>query len=207
MAALLSDILQQGLAKGWVPNKTVDAREWFRETSSRTTVRSPSNVIKQAPKEELKLLPFIGKLVLFQYQATTAKDLPYWDKYPIVFPFRLQSDGFYGINLHYLPLDLRARLMDALYTLSSNNNFTPNTRLRLSYDILNSTSKFKFFKPCVKHYLNKGLRSPFVVVPPTQWDIALFLPLERFQKGAAGTMRSQTVQMKTRQELVRGRDG
>jgi hypothetical protein len=201
VAALLLDILQQGLNKGILPNKTVDAREWFRETASQANVRSPSTIIKQAPKEDLTLAPFIGKLILFQYQATTAGNLPYWDKFPIIFPFRLETSGFYGINLHYLPLDLRARLMDALYSLTSNNNYTPNTRLRLSYDILNSTSKFRFFKPCVKHYLNKGLRSPFVVVPPEQWDIALFLPLERFQSGTAGSMGTQTVHQAVRRQL------
>ena len=53
-------------------------------------------------------------------------------------------------------------------------------RLKISYDILNSASKFKFFAPCVKHYLAPQVKTSFMKVAPTEWDIALFLPLQQF---------------------------
>jgi hypothetical protein len=71
--------------------------------------------------------------------------------------------------------------MDALYDLSSNKKYDETTRLRLNYNVLNSASKFENFKPCVKHYLTSQLRSRFLYIYPSEWDVALFLPTERFQ--------------------------
>ena len=86
-----------------------------------------------------------------------------------------------GINLHYLPLNFRAQLMDALYDTASNEKYDETTRLKINYNILNGASKFRYFKPCVKHYLTSQLKSRFFYIYPSEWDVALFMPLERFQ--------------------------
>ena len=72
--------------------------------------------------------------------------------------------------------------MDGLYTISTDKKFDEDTRIRLSYEILNKASKFRFFKPCVKRYLIPRVRSRFVKINSDQWDTALFLPTERFRK-------------------------
>jgi hypothetical protein len=102
----------------------------------------------------------------------------------MVFPFRVESDRFWGINLHYLPLPFRAKLMDALYQTRTNSRYDETTRLRISYNILNSAAKYRFFKPCVKQYLYSQMKSQFFYIEPEEWDVALFLPLERFQKAS-----------------------
>ena len=76
--------------------------------------------------------------------------------------------------------------MDALYDTASNSRFDESTRLKMSYKMLESASKFKHFKPCIKRYLTSQLRSKFMYIYPSEWDMALFLPLERFQ-GASKT--------------------
>jgi hypothetical protein len=76
--------------------------------------------------------------------------------------------------------------MDALYDTASNTRFDESTRLKLSYKLLDNAAKFKEFKPCIKRYLTSQLRSRFMYVYPSEWDVALFLPLERFQ-GATKT--------------------
>ena len=96
--------------------------------------------------------------------------------------FRDQAKRFSKpINMHYLPWGFRARLMDSLYTITTNKRYDENTKLKISYQTLNAASKFKFFKPCVKKYLTTHVRSQFLKVDPKEWDIALFLPVERFQ--------------------------
>jgi hypothetical protein len=90
------------------------------------------------------------------------------------------------MNFHYLPLPLRARLMDALYDVTTNDKFDETTKLRTSYNILNSAARYKEFKPTVKHYLTDHIRTRLVYINPTEWDIALFLPTERFE-GASKT--------------------
>ena len=81
------------------------------------------------------------------------EELPYYDRFPLVFPFKrgftrqraIESGSFLGLNLHYLHPRLRARLMDALYTISLDKKFDEDTRIRLSYEILNKARKFRFF--------------------------------------------------------------
>jgi hypothetical protein len=121
---------------------------------------------------------------MYLYDPKTKDDLPYYDRFPLIFPFRVESDRFWGINLHYLPLPFRAKLMDALYDIANNKRYDETTKLRLSYQVLNSASKFKYFRPCVKQYLFNRMQSKFVYVYPSEWDIALFLPLERFEKAS-----------------------
>ena len=125
---------------------------------------------------------FSGRMYTFFYDPKTKKDLPYYDRFPLIFKIKNVSGGFLGINMHYLPPQLRARLMDALYPLVTNRKYDETTRLRLTYDVLNSAAKYRFFKPTIKKYLNNHVRSRFILINANQWDMALFLPTERFVK-------------------------
>lgn len=160
--------------------RTENATMWLREQAK--GVRAVSNVKALVNQQSDRLVSqlTVGQMYMFAYDPKTKDDLPYYDKFPLIFPFRRVSGGFYGINMHYLPHMLRARLMDNLYTLANNTNKDDTTKLRLSYEMLNSAAKFRYFKPCVKHYLNSQVKSRFLWIPANQWDTALFLPLERF---------------------------
>ena len=187
MASVFTNLLSKTIAARGIPTKTAEAQKWVQTVSART-IGNPSRVIKSAPLNQTKMSTsnsIVGSMVLFQYQATTAKNLPYWDKYPLVFPFQNTADGMYGINMHYLPIPLRARLMDALMWVADGPTTDEKTKLKLTYDVLQSASRNNYFKPCIKHYLNRGLASKLVMVPATEWSVALFLPLERFQKASS----------------------
>jgi hypothetical protein len=41
------------------------------------------------------------------------------------------------------------------------------------------------YKPCFKHYLNSNVKSRKLLIDSVEWDISLFLPLQRFQKASA----------------------
>jgi len=86
-----------------------------------------------------------------------------------------------------------------LYDNVTNERFDETTRLRLTYNTLNAATRFKEFKPTVKHYLADHVRSRLVYINPTEWDIALFLPTARFV-GAS----QQTVWKESR-KIIRGR--
>lgn len=159
---------------------SLEARNWLRQKAAEVRSVNPKATIQQGPTLSSRILP--GNMYLFAYDPKTKEELPYYDRFPLVFPFRKVKDGFYGINMHYLPPLLRAKLMDALYDTVNNDKMDETTRLRINYRILTSAAKFRFFEPCVKHYLNNHVKSRFLKVDPTQWDVALFLPLERFAK-------------------------
>lgn len=125
-----------------------------------------------------RLVP--GRLYLFQYDAKHKETLPYWDAMPLVFPFRLVSDGFYGINLHYLPYGLRFQLMGALLEATAKTT-SADARMVASWQILNGSSKFTGVQACVKHYLMAHIQSSFLNIPQDQWLAASMMPLEQFQ--------------------------
>ena len=127
-----------------------------------------------------------GYMYAFKYDPKTKNDLPYYDTFPLIFPVRMDSDGFLGINFHYLPPVLRAKLMNALYSTLTNKKYDDTTKVKISYSILQSASKYRYFKPMLKKYLRSHVRSQFLEVQVNEWDIAIFLPTESFRKADTG---------------------
>lgn len=184
-AHLFDDILAKGVRSGQIPAREQASRDWYRKTAS-SFGRVNENHLLKGGSERLRAYISIGSMYMYTYDAKHKKTLPYFDRFPLVFPFKKVSGGFMGINLHYLPLPYRAKLMDSLYSISNNNRYNETTKIGMTYDILNGSSKFRYFKPCVKKYLTTQLRSKFLYVYPSEWDIALFLPLERFEGAGKG---------------------
>ena len=190
MAIVFDDLLTKGVRAGQIPARSLSAREWYRDRASSTST-TPERLIRQ-DKARLANRVAIGKMYHFFYDPKHKATLPYYDRFPLIFPFKKVSGGFMGINLHYLPLRLRAKLMDALYDLATNDRYDEKTKLRISYGILNSVSAYKYFKPCVKRYLSSHVKSRFLEVYSSEWDIALFLPTESFEKSSKGKVHSDS---------------
>jgi hypothetical protein len=178
---MATQLFSEALTNARDPVKATDnARMWLREQSQTVrTVSDPKKIINKQP-DRLVTNITVGRMYLFMYNPKMKDELPYYDRFPLIFPFRRVQGGFYGINMHYLPHMLRARLMDNLYALANNDKYDDTTKLRLSYSLLHRTSKLRFFEPCVKRYLNSHVQTRFLWVPADQWETALFLPLERF---------------------------
>jgi hypothetical protein len=183
-AVLFTDILEKGAARGLIPAKTKEARTWYRDQAKNTSV-APRTLLKG---DRLRGTVIPGNMYMFFYDPKGKKTLPYYDRFPMIFPIDKTPDGFIGINLHYLPYVLRAKLMDALYDTVTNAKYDTSTKLGITYKILKGASKFRLFKPTIKRYLNSNVRSRFLYIEPKEWDIALFLPVERFQKASKETV-------------------
>lgn len=124
----------------------------------------------------------VGSMYLFMYDPKLKVTLPVYDRFPLVLPFRKTEDGFVGLNLHYLPYLIRARLLGALYKLATTKPNDPNLRLRLSWELLDNASRFSGAQVCVKRYLTSHLRSAFFQINTADWKAAIFLPVEDFVK-------------------------
>jgi len=203
MASVFDNLLARGIRAGQVPARTASARQWYRERAAR--VRSaaayPANIIADVANNPQR--PLVGSMYHFRYDPKHKLTLPYYDKFPLIFMIGPAKDGFYGINLHYLPPRLRARLMDALYSVTNNKKFDDSTKLRISYQILKGSAKYKWFKPTFKHYLTKHVRSQFVGIMPAEWDIALFLPTARFEKANRQKVYSDSARIIAGQKPIR----
>lgn len=194
MAQLFDDILLRGIRTGQVPARTSAAREWYRDQAKQNTRTSRNRsqgdkLIRELRQDDDRRQDsrfLLGNMYLFAYDPKHKDTLPYYDRFPLIFPINKAKGGFLGINMHYLPPILRAKLMDQLYTVLSNKRYDDTTRINASYKILNGAAKFKEFAPCVKHYLNAHVRTKPAYINPTEWDIALFLPTQKFV-GATAT--------------------
>lgn len=141
----------------------------------------------------LSTRPKVGDMVIFQYQAVNHENLPYWDRFPIIFITDIKDEYIHGINLHYLPTIWRKQLLGNLKPLANNQRYDDTTRLRLSYNVLQSASRYKAFKPCFKEYVYRGVKSRFIKIHPTEWDVAVLLPVARFQKKPARFVQQESV--------------
>lgn len=180
-------LLAKAQKAGVLSKKTADASAWLQDAATKVRSVDPQRVIQQGvDRGQTKVTA--GQMFLFKYDAKTKATLPYYDQYPLIFPFKRVGKGFYGINFHYLPLNYRAILMDSLYDTINNDSQDETTKLRITYNILSSAAKFRYFKPCVKYYLNSHVESKFIYIQPKEWDMALFLPLHRFSGATAATV-------------------
>lgn len=181
---IYSRLLKKAADQRILPNKSKEARDWFRTKAQQYKgTRISQDKLFQNSKVTSAIMP--GSMYMYVYDAKTKDKLPYWDAFPVIFPVSTFSGGFTGLNLHYLHPAMRARLMDALYTFANNDKFNDTTKLRLSYDALRGASAMKLFQPCFKKYLYSQVRSQFIYVEPKEWDIAMFLPLQKFQGATA----------------------
>ena len=175
------DTLKSAIKTSSATAKARAAGDWFREkvkqASASTQMRAvtPNQLLKRQEDSSAAL----GKMLFYKYDPKFAKKLPYWDMYPLVFPFEKAKGGFYGLNLHYIPPRDRALLMDQLNQFASNIKYDKTTRLNLTY---NTLKKYGRAVPCVKRYLGDHVVSNTVRIDADEWEIAIFLPVERFQK-------------------------
>lgn len=181
----LLDKLKTAIKTSTAGAKARAAGDWFREkvkqagASARMKAVTPNQLLRRQPDDNILL----GKMFFYKYDPKFAKKLPYWDMYPLVFPFERAPGGFYGLNLHYIPPRDRAVLMDNLNQYASNNKYDQTTRLELSYRLL---KRYGRAVPCVKRYLGDRIVSQTVRIDADEWEIAIFLPVERFQKASKG---------------------
>lgn len=184
-AYIFDKLLADGIRQGQIPSREQEARTWYRGRANQVRNPQPRKIMRSEQSRLRKRINQMdmGKMYMFFYNPKTKDKLPYYDRFPLIFPFEKTNDGFLGLNLHYLPYPQRALLMDGLYDLVNNENYDNDTRLkRLSYERLNSAARYRFYKPCIKRYLTNHVQSRFFEVHPTEWDIALFLRTERFEK-------------------------
>jgi len=123
-----------------------------------------------------------GNLYMYVYDPKTKADLPYYDRFPLVFPYATAPGGFMGLNMHYLPYPLRIRLLDRLMQFKNNDKMDGTTRLKYSWSLIANVSKFSMAQPCVKHYLLPHVKTAFKKVDVNDWATAMLLPVERFVK-------------------------
>ena len=184
-----------------MPARNSTARTWYRDKAKEVGKVNETSFFRTADADRLKNSGQfkIGNMYMFYYDPKHKDTLPYYDRVPLIFPINRAQGGFLGINFHYLPLKLRAKLMDSLYEVASNERFDDTTKLQISYRVLNASTQYREFKPALKHYLFDHVRSKLLYVNPSEWDVALFLNIARFENA------TQTEVWEDSRKIIRGK--
>ncbi len=153
--------------------------QWYREKIKEFGTPGAMDLIRDGKRNTR---PFFGRLNMFIYDPKFKKTLPYYDTFPLVLPLENYTDGFLGINMHYLPIPLRIKLLDRLVDFSNDTNFDAGTALLVEYQ---KVKKIRLVKPTIHKYLAGQVKSQFRRIDADEFMIATLLPVQRFKKGSA----------------------
>ena len=150
--------------------------QWYRNRIKELGTPSQAQLIRDG---KITGRVNFGALNMFIYDPKLKNKLPYYDTFPLVLPIERYRDGFLGINFHYLPYALRARLLNRL---DPNANYSALKNVRL-------------VKPTLKRYLNSNVRSRFRKLEEEDFMTAIMLPVQRFRKSSASKVWSDSRKM------------
>ena len=150
---------------------------WYRNRIKELGTPSVPELLRSG---DLGRTPHSGALNMFVYSPKLRNKLPYYDTFPLVLPLKRMDGGFLGLNFHYLPYALRARLLDA----AGGNN------LKIS-----AIENNRLTRPCLKRYLFGYTRSQFRRIPDEDNLTAIMLPVQRFKKASATEVWSDSRKM------------
>tara|TARA_Y100000296_G_scaffold82332_1_gene111292 strand:- start:512 stop:1120 length:609 start_codon:yes stop_codon:yes gene_type:complete len=161
-----------------------DSLNWFRNKVKEVKGKAfpAARKLRRELEDEgrLRAVPDLGKMYFYNYNPKYKEKLPYYDIFPLIFPFKYETKpnkGWWGINLHYLYLNDRAILMDVLKSLDKNGT------LGLTEKTVKSLIKSqKRIIPCIKRYVYSGLDGGFIEIAQKEWDYAFLLPVQKFKK-------------------------
>ncbi len=101
--------------------------------------------------------PIVGELMLYQYSAKYAEQLPFYDRNPMTYIVAMKGNVFYGVNLHYTKPMNRSGTLD--YIIGDND-----------YTKLDGFNK----------YLRSYVQSMFLQLKGEDIEKALGMRLEKF---------------------------
>ena len=163
--------------------------EWYKDKIKEFGKPGAQNLIRDGKRSSI---PFYGRLNMFFYDPKWKKKLPYYDTFPLVLPIEKYPDGFLGINMHYLPIPLRIRLLDKLVDFSNNTKFDESTKLIVNYSKLKNV---RLIKPTLHRYLAGHTKSQFRRIDADEFTIATLLPVQRFKKSSEKVVWSDSRKM------------
>jgi len=152
--------------------------DWFRDKIKEFGQPGALDLIRDGKQ---KRTPFFGRLNMFFYDPKLKTKLPYYDTFPLVLPLERYPDGFLGINFHYLPINLRIRLLDRMVDFSNNTEFDESTTLDVDYT---GVKGIRLVKPTLKRYLSGRVKTNFRRIDADEFTVATLLPVQRFKKAS-----------------------
>ena len=192
MSDIFNRLERQAFRAGITP-RTEESRKWFLKKAQNMRSINREALMKEEPLKS-RSKQIVGGMFMFGYDPKHKDKLPYYDVFPLVIVLGPAEGGFLGLNLHYLPPKLRLVFFSNLMDIQG-SKLSEGDRFDLTYRFLKKSSKLRYFKPCVKHYLNAQVTSRFAEVPAPEWEIAVLIPTAQFRKRSSQKVFSDSRQM------------
>jgi hypothetical protein len=184
--------VRQGMLSHNLKDRTQKSRQWLLQNLKNLKINQ--NILLKDKDRFVKTI-MLGKMYFFNYDPKLKEELPFYDRFPLVICIKKYSDGFLGLNLHYLPIRYRIMFLKKLYSLVNNDHFDESTKFKVTYNLLEGSARFKEFAPCLKRYLTGHIKQKRVInIEPEMWEVALFLPIEKFAKQKASVVQKLSVE-------------
>lgn len=121
----------------------------------------------------------LGRLYFFKYDPIGKYTLPKYDKFPMCVPIERRKNGFLGLNMHYIGVDARKSLLEMLLSTRNAFELTDQTVIKTNYQMIKAVNKMsQLAMPCLHQYVFAQVRSRFIEVYPSEYDMAMQLPVE-----------------------------
>lgn len=156
--------------------------EWMKNKVQDLKDVKPQKFVDNSVTVEKHRKTILGKMLMYFYEPKTKDKMQYYDAFPIVIPIEQYSDGWLGINLHYVEPAVRLRIMKEMLKLVSDGTDNSDTKFNADWDLVSHMSKYDLIAPCLKRYLANHVRSNLVEVNSHEWNAAVFLPVAKFMK-------------------------
>jgi hypothetical protein len=154
--------------------------KWFKEQVARMkTARVTSKRVMMQHHMEMTFTLKPGQMYMFYYDPKYKDTLPYYDEFPLIFPFRKDKEHFWGLNFHYLPYNLRMLLFKKLVAIDL-SKIHNDIKIKQTWATISALATSNLAKHCVKQYLFTHIASPFNRVLPIDWPTALCMPVAQF---------------------------
>ena len=114
--AYLINRLKESLYKKGISARSGEARAWLEHKVKQVTV-TPSKLLERQGQSNQTM---IGGMYFYVYDPKTKNEMAFYDKFPLVIPVEKYSDGFLGLNLHYIHPRSRLALLDKLSDIALN---------------------------------------------------------------------------------------
>lgn len=144
-------------------------------------------------------------MFVFSYFPKGYQTLKYWDATPIIVSLGIHENTILGINLHFLPPDIRAELVDKMLNAANGSkglNVPPKGQgmFRITYEHL-KTMKYIAGLSCLRAYDISRIIGRVVLIPSNEWANAVSLPFTDFHVAGGGRADKEKVWLETRRNI------
>ena len=182
---LLERLSQQASSAAVNKKLSMKSAQWFRLKLREIRTLRPTRLM-QEQKHHLRAKgikgrqKLIGRMFSFFYDPKMKETLPWYDRFPLVIPIQETTDGFIGLNLHYLSPRIRMFFLARLASFVSDDRYDEKTRMRLAWRLVKGGKLGPYTKKTVKRYIRTNIQSRLLEFPADEWVMAAFLPTENF---------------------------